>query len=444
MADEPFKQRVRRIMVLGLPIIGGMLSQNVLNLVDTAMVSRLGDAALAAVGTGGFLNFMAIAFVTGLSSGVQAVAARRKGEGRESETAIPLNGALMVALAFGIPMTLILFSLAPDVFAWVNGDAQVVAEGAPYLQARLIAITAVGCNFAFRGYWNGINLPKLYLFTLVVMHTINIFLNWIFIFGHLGVAPLGTTGAGVATTIATFLGTGMYVFLGFSYARGHGFMQGLPRWETIKSILRMSVPTGIQQMFFAAGFTMLFWILGQVGTKTTAAANVLINVMLVAILPGLALGMAAASLVGQALGRGEPSDAKRWGWDVVKVAVVFLSLLGLPMALAPDWVLSVFQLDVETQQLARLPLQIVGLTIGFDGIGLVLQHALLGAGASRSTMVISIALQWFLFLPVAYIVGPVLGYGLMGIWIAQIGYRGLQALVFAWRWHLGSWSQIRV
>ena len=69
-----------------------MLSQNVLNLVDTGMVGTLGDAALAGVGLGGFANFLFSAFVLGLSAGVQAMAARRVGEGRLCETAIPLNG----------------------------------------------------------------------------------------------------------------------------------------------------------------------------------------------------------------------------------------------------------------------------------------------------------------------------------------------------------------
>ncbi|MCB1045065.1 MAG: MATE family efflux transporter [Acidobacteria bacterium] len=421
-----------------------MLSQNILNFVDTAMVSRLGDAALAAVGTGGFINFMAIALVTGLSAGVQAVAARRKGEGRDNETAIPLNGAMVIAVTFGIPMSLILFACASPLFALVNSDPQVLAEGSPYLKVRLIAMVAVGLNFSFRGYWNGIHLPKLYLFTLVAMHSLNIFLNWVLIFGHLGAPAMGTTGAGLATTIATCLGSCMYIGLGFAFARGSGFLHGLPSRETMKTILRLSVPNGVQQLFFAAGFTMLFKILGLVGTSTTAAANVLINVMLIAILPGIALGIAAASLVGSALGRGDVADARRWGWDVVKVAVVLLFLLGLPMLLAPDAIFYLFELSPQTQDLARLPLRIVGGTICIDGVGLVLQHALLGAGASRSTMVISIVMQWVVFLPFAYLVGPVLGYGLLGIWLAQIGYRLIQAGIFTRKWMGNSWTEIRV
>ncbi|MDH3924717.1 MAG: MATE family efflux transporter, partial [Xanthomonadales bacterium] len=101
-----FPNRDRRGMIWGiaLPIMGGMMSQNVLNLVDIGMVGRLGDSALAATGIGGFTNYLAISFIIGLSAGVQALAARRVGEGRDSETAIPLNGGLLLALMIGLPL----------------------------------------------------------------------------------------------------------------------------------------------------------------------------------------------------------------------------------------------------------------------------------------------------------------------------------------------------
>src|SRR5210317_1414171 len=96
MVDGP---RFRRILTLALPIIGGMVSQNILNLVDTAMVGTLGDAALAAVGLGGFMNFMFIALILGVSTGVQVMTARRKGQGRFDDLALPLNaGLLLVAI----------------------------------------------------------------------------------------------------------------------------------------------------------------------------------------------------------------------------------------------------------------------------------------------------------------------------------------------------------
>ncbi len=90
--------RFQRISLLALPIIGGMLSQNLLNIVDTAMVGFLGDPALAAVGLGGFVVFMCMSMILGISTGVQALAARKKGEGRTDRAAKILNSSLLIVL----------------------------------------------------------------------------------------------------------------------------------------------------------------------------------------------------------------------------------------------------------------------------------------------------------------------------------------------------------
>ena len=432
------------ILGLGLPIIGGMISQNVLNLVDTAMVGTLGDVALAGVGIGAFANFMGQALVMGLGAGVQAVVARRFGEGREASAVEALTAGLLLAGLVAIPLSALLISLAPLLFPFLNPDDAVVATGVPYLQARLLGMTAVGMNFAFRGYWNGINLSSVYLRTLLLMHTSNIVLNYMLIFGAWGAPEMGATGAGVGTAVSTYLGTAYYIFLVTRHARRQELPLARPSRPVLSAVLKLSVPNGFQMLFFATGLTALFWIIGQVGTAEVAAGNVLINVMLVAILPAVGFGLAAASLVGQALGRGEVDDAMTWGWDVVRVAVVALSLLGLPMLLFPESILAIFIQSPETLTIATRPLQLVGLFIAIDGVGLVLQNALLGAGASRHVMVVSTSLQWGLFLPVAYLVGPILGHGLLAIWVAQMGYRGLQSLAYMMIWRGRSWAKIRV
>ena len=89
--------------------MGGMMSQNVLNLVDIGMVGHLGDTALAATGIGSFTNYLFIAFIIGLSAGVQALAARRLGEERTSETAVPLNGGLILAVLIGLPLCIVFY-----------------------------------------------------------------------------------------------------------------------------------------------------------------------------------------------------------------------------------------------------------------------------------------------------------------------------------------------
>ncbi len=436
--------RRARIWSLALPIIGGMMSQNIMNLVDTGMVAYLGDAALAAVGMGGFASFVAMSLILGISVGVQATAARRKGQGRYDEMAVALNAGLLVVVCVAPLFSVILYQAVPTFYPLLVSDPEVVALGTPYLQIRVLSIIFVASNFAFRGYWNAVDRSRLYMFTLLIMHACNIFLNYVLIFGKLGFPELGVTGAGIGTAVSTAIGTGTYVFLGFKYARAEGFVQQLPARGDVVQIVRLSLPSGIQQFFFSAGMTTMYWIIAQIGTAELAAANVLINLTLVALLPGMALGIAAATLVGQALGRGDPIDAKRWAWDVVKVGVVLLGVLGAPMWLVPDLLLGIFLHDPATLDVARAPMQLIGATMALEAVGIVLMHSLLGAGDVHRVMRISISCQWFYFLPLAYLFGPVLGYGLIDVWLLNISYRAVLACVFALLWNRGRWMTIKV
>ena len=438
------KHRRSRILGLALPIIGGMMSQNILNIVDTVMVGHLGDAALAAVGLAGFLSFLSMALILGISVGVQTAASRRKGEGRFDEMAVALNAGLLVVLCVGPVLSGVLYYLAPVFFPYLVDDPEVVALGTPYLQIRLLAIIFVATNFAFRGYWSAVDRSRLYMITLLIMHACNIAINYVLIFGKFGFPELGVTGAAIGTAGSTAIGSAIYIFLGFKYSRGEGFFQKKPTRKDVKQIVRLSIPSGIQQLFFSAGMTMMYWVIAQIGTAELAAASVLMNITLIAFLPGMGLGLSASTLVGQALGRGDPADAKQWAWDVVKVAIILLGLLGIPMVVMPDLMLSIFLHNPDTLDVARAPIRLIGATMAVEAIGIVLMHALLGAGDVHRVMRISIACQWLYFLPLAYLIGPVLGYGLIGVWLLNISYRILVATVFALLWQRGKWASIRV
>jgi putative MATE family efflux protein len=440
----PRKERLQRILGLALPIIGGMVSQTFLNLVDTAMVGTLGDAALGAVGLGGFANFMFMALLLGISVGVQTMASRRKGEGRLSETAVPLNGGLWIMLLAAPPLSALLYFAVPAIYPWLNGDPEVIAQGVPYLQARVLAIFFVGSNFAFRGYWTAVDLPRLYMNTLLVMHATNIFLNWVLIFGNLGAPTLGVQGAGIASAASTVVGFGTYLWLGFRHARPAGFLERIPPRSQLVQLYRLALPTGIQQLFFSAGFVMTFWIVGQIGTREMAAIAVIVNLTLVALLPGLGLGLAAATLVGQALGRGDPEDASRWGWQVARVGMLGLSILALPGIAFPEVLLGVFIHDPETIAVASFPMRLVAIGMAVEALGVVMMHCLLGAGDNRRVMMVAVLAQWVVFLPLAYLIGPVLGFGLSVIWSMHIGYRAAMAGVFTRFWVKRAWVGIKV
>jgi len=375
---------------------------------------------------------------------VQATAARRVGEGRLSETAIPLNGGLLVSLAVGVPLSLLLIVLTPWFFPKLMSDPAVVEQGVPYLQWRLVAVALVGMNFSFRGYWSAVKLAKLYLYTLLWMHALNIVFSWTLIYGKFGFPALGTAGAGIGTSLAIAVGTATYFWHASRHAKAHGFLHGLPNREQVRSLLRLGMPTCIQQLLFSGGFTVLFWIVGQIGTGELAIANVLVNITLLGVLPGIGFGLAATTLVSQALGRKDAEDAHRWGWDVYKVAARLFAVLAVPMLLLPQPILQFFLRDPHLVEMGTLPLRLSGLGILIDGLGLVLMHALLGAGATGLVMKVSVGFQWLLFLPAAYVVGPMLGLGLVAVWIGMTLYRAVQSVVFVVAWQRRDWVHIKL
>jgi putative MATE family efflux protein len=361
------------------------------------------------------------------------------------ETGHFLNAALIVIACVAPLLTMLLYCAIPHIYPYINDDPDVIALGVPYIQIRSLSILFVSMNFAFRGYWNAVDLARFYMTTLVAMHALNIVLDYALIFGHFGAPALGVEGAAIASVIALGFGSSVYFAFGLRHAREFGFLRRLPSRVEVMRLIQLSLPNGIQQMFFSAGFLTLFWIVGQIGTAEVAAANVLINVMLVAFLPGMGFGLAAATLVGQALGRGDIDDAARWAWDVVKVALVCMGLLGLPMALAPELVMSsIYALEPATLAAASWPMRLVGISMVFEAAGTVLQNALLGAGDTRRVMRTAITNQWCLFLPGAYLLGPVLGLGLTAVWLLQVVYRAMQAGIFAWYWRGWGWARVRI
>jgi Na+-driven multidrug efflux pump len=197
-------------------------------------------------------------------------------------------------------------------------------------------------------------------------------------------------------------------------------------------------------MLFAAGMTAFAAIVSRVGTSAQAASAVLMNITLVAILPGLGFGLAATSLVGQALGRGDADDARRWGWDVTRMAMVGVTLISLPAMLFPDLCLRPFLQNPETRALAETPLRLVALSLPLDTAGVVLLNALFGAGDMRRAILISTGMQYFVQLPLIWLVAVPLHQGMMTIWAVQTAYRLSQAALFAMAWRRGRWAHARL
>ena len=443
MSDQGAVDAYKRLGTLALPILGAMASQTAFNLIDTAMVGRLGATALAGVGIGGFMSFLAATVVLGFSSGVQATVARRLGEGRENVAARPLNAALLMIAALYVPTIILLFLVVPVIFPILAGSTEISAQGAPYALARMTGMIFLGWNFAFRAYWNATERPGYYLKTLLVVHVLNVFLNWVLIFGNLGAPELGTLGAGISTALALAIGSAMHFWLGRRHAVQHDFLGARPQRDVFVRLGRLAVPAAAQEALFAGGFLAFFTILARLGTVELAAGQVLVNLILAWVLPAIACGMAGATLVGQTLGGGTVDDARTWGWRASIMAAAVVTVLAAPAVFVPSWFVAVLTTDTDIIQEASPILRLIGASMPLEAIGMVLLNVHFGAGAARRVIAIAPPLQWLVFLPVAALMVYIGTTGFI-VWLCFAGYRAIQTTIFAWSWHGRGWAGIRV
>jgi multidrug resistance protein, MATE family len=441
----PDNSRVRRILAIGGPILGGMGSSALLSLVDTAMVGWLGNAELAAVGLGSFASWIYLGFFQGLTIAVQALVSRRVGQGRIEESGASLNAALLLLVVVAPTSAAILWMATPTLFALLNNDPAVLAAGVPYLRWVIAQSLFIGSIYAFNGFWNGIGRSRMYIAPLIVMHVTNAVLAYGLIFGRLGLPEMGTEGAGLATALASVVGCALYFVLAHRHARPLGFMRARPTRDEFGAVLHLAIPGGLQQLFDTLALTLMYRIVGSIGTIELAAYAVLINLVGLVGLPAFALGSAGAALVGQALGRGNFDDASRWAWDVLRVGAFGLALIGMPFWLVPDLLLSIWLHEPAALDVARTPMRILGAMIVINGAGYMLAAMLNGAGDVRRVTWVNLITQWFWLLPGAYLFGPVLGGGLLGVWcMHQFGFRALQSVIYVLIWRTRRWAHIQL
>ena len=444
-ATPTLRQRLKAICQLSWPIVAAMVSQNAMNLVDTAMVGTLGAVSLAAVGLASMAIWVMTGLLQGMGSAVQAMTARRYGEESHHRLHEAMANAFYLIVGFGIPYALLLLGLSSPLFRTLTQDLAVREQGIAYLDIRLYTIPVIGLNFAFRGYFNGLHRPKLYMLTLLIMHPVNIALNYVLIFGKFGFPGMGVRGAALGTAIATTLGCMVFFYL--MVRERHSRFSLAPtvlKGKALMDLLRLAAPSGFQSLTLAAGYLMFFKIAGMVSTQALAGVNILVNLALICILISMGFGLGTLTLVSNALGKAQRGEAIAWVKSSVLLVSCLVGTLGLLFALFPGFWLSLFIRDPEVIQAALVPMILMGLSQSYDGAAMVLMHAHLGGGAAKSVMVISLVNQWLIFLPGCYIWVYFFDGQLVHLYVCMVLYRLFLFLSFFFSIRQGKWLSIQI
>ena len=436
--------RTKTISALAFPAGIALGLTLTMSLIDLAMVGRLGNHAVAAVGLAVFSNTFVLALVMGIAPAVQGMVARRRGEGSTEPSCLPLNAGLLIALLVGLPLTILCYVFTPVLFSVISSDAEVTRVGVSFLRTLYMGVIAVGMQSAFKGYWYGMEKPKMYMAIIFFMIGLNIFGNYILIFGKLGAPALGATGAAISTVVSLYVGAVINFALLYFRFRKEGFLSARPQRSLLARVFQMGLPATMQEVFHSAGYITFFWIVGQVGTAHLAAANVLVRITMALVLLAMSLATASATLVSKTVGEGDLEGAAQWGWDTGKLGVIGISLLGLPIFLFPELFLSIFLSDPNTISIAVIPLRLVAATTGLGSLIYIFAYTLYSVGDGKRVVMVSFSTQWLFFLPAAWIAGPYLKYGLLQIWLVQMVYGALATVLITAIWAGGRWKKIKI
>ncbi|UCF04645.1 MAG: MATE family efflux transporter [bacterium] len=436
----------REIIHLAYPVIVGMISHTVLNLVDTAMVGRLGDVALGAVGLGSFFVMVTVLIFGSLGVGTQAITARRLGENRTEEFVRIAFNAFLLSCIVGIVVSLAGYGSSTWIFHRLSDRPEIVEKGIPYLRIRFLGIFSLIIIFTLRGYAFGMARVRIDMIVSLIVNLLNIVLNYFLIFGHWIFPRLEVSGAALASVISTVVGLVIYL-LSIRYRiierlphDDHGYR--LSR-ELVGRIARISAPRAIQS-FSILGFIVFLSLIGKIGVGELAISNIIFKAFNFSFMIGLAIGAASATLVGRSLGQGNGELAARYGWHSVGLGTLGMGCIGILFMLFPRQIMGVFTHVPDTIEKGVLPFRLLGAFQFIDGAGIVLSRTLQGAGSTLYVMISEMVAVWCVLIPFSYITVMVMHGGIVLAWWALFLYIIVFSAAMLWKFHEGGWKKIKI
>ena len=443
--------RAIRRLVFGLawPVIVENLLQTAVGMVDLLMVSRLGAAAIAGVGIGTQVLFVILMSIGALAVSTTALVARRTGEQRPAEASRVLKQSVLLALAAGVLLALCGIPAAEHIVRLLGAESTVVTLGGSYLRITFLFSGFLIASFVLGAGLRGVGDSRKPMLAAMLINVVNISLDYVLIFGHLGFPALGVEGAAWASALGRTAGAAaLAVFLLRSVSRQRLSLLGREGWrpnlDILRRLVQIGLPSLIEGLSRSLGFLMFSTIVIGLGTTVFAAQRVVFALMSLSFMPGFAFGIAASALTGQALGAERPDRARRVTWFAVRSALLWMGSLAVLFFFGGPWLILPFTSDPEIVRIGAAGLKVLAFGQPFFACSMVLAGALRGAGDTRFPMLIASLGMWAVRLPLAWWFALGLGWGLPGAFASFALGSALEATIMTWRYRRGHWTDIKV
>jgi len=436
----------RAVLLLAIPMMLELVLESTFAVVDIFFVAQLGASAVATVGLTETYLFLIYSIAMGLATAVAAIVARRIGEARGSEAALSAVQAIVLAVLVSLPFALAGIVWAKDLLRLMGADAWAIEHGYRYTQWMLGGNAVIMLLFVINAIFRGAGDAATAMRVLWVANAINIVLDPILIFGLGPIPAMGIEGAAIATHIGRGAGVLMQLWILFRGSEHLRIVRASLRWHgpTLALIARTSLG-GIGQMIVAmTAWIFLMRILASVSTEAVAGATIAMRIMMFTLMPAWGMSNAAATLVGQNLGAGEPDRAEAAVWRIGWLNMGFTLAVSVAFYLWHDAIIGLFTDDTAVIAIGGEWLSILAYSYFVYGWWMVAVQAFNGAGDTMTPTWINLFFFWLIQIPLAWTLALPLGWSHSGVFWGVFVSETAVGLFTLWLFSRGRWKRFAV
>jgi MATE family multidrug resistance protein len=409
----------RPMLSLAAPVVLAELGWMTMGIVDTLMVGRVSPEAIGAVGVGSAIFMGFVIFAMGLMLGLDTLVSQAFGAGKLEACHRWLYHGVVLAVLASFPMIRVLFAASDALSRWGLAPSVLVLTQ-QYLDVVIWSVPPLLMYSAFRRYLQGMGVVRPIMIALVMANIVNVFGNWILIFGVFGAPALGVRGAAWATVLSRVAMAGFLLITIVTrekHQQRRLFDTPLtiePQW--MWRLVVLGFPAAMQLTLEVGVFATASALAGRLAPIALAAHQIAINIASFTFMVPLGVASSGAVRVGHAVGRGDPAGAARAGWTALVLGSVFMSCSAVVFLAAPGALIGAFTEDSNVREVGVSLLRVAAVFQLFDGLQAVSTGVLRGLGDTRTPMLWNLAGHWMIGLPLGYVLCFGLGVGVVGLW----------------------------